>query len=129
MTERKPIVWVAQDHRRLVNGNSVPVHDISPAEQFGEIRYVVDRDIRPWHPTKALPQMREAMSEFHAGKDFLLLLGSPIQLSDLYAMALDKACHDGFTHIRRLYWHNGSRTYVELAVPVRDVVAISWGEW
>ena len=126
MPERTPIVWVAQDHRRIVNGKEVPVHDISPAEKFGQIRYVVSPGIKPWHPTQWLPEMRRAMSEFRADIDYLLLLGSPIHLSDLYAMAVDKALNDEFTHVRRLYWHNGSRQYVEVAVPIRDVTNIDW---
>jgi len=126
MADRKPIVWVTQDHVRIVNGKEVPVHDISPAKEFGEIRYVIGRDVKPWNPTEALPQIRAALADFRADIDYLLLIGSPLQLTDLYAMAIDKAYQDGFSHVRRLYWHNGSRKYVELLVELRQIISLDW---
>lgn len=72
---RKPIVWVAQEG----------VNDYSPAEEFGEVRFITRHDwvkmagsrVNSW----ISEDIREFITQYVPGVDFVVMAGNPIVTS------------------------------------------------
>ena len=122
---QQPIVWVAQQALRKINGELIPAHDTSKADQFGEQRFVVDDRIKPWAPDQAVPAILEAIELYEPTTDHLLLIGSPIICSMLFSAGAFKIAAMGYSHLQLLYWHKREQNYNRILVPVSRLVGIS----
>ena len=114
------VVWLTQIVRRKVNGVWEEIHDTSGAEVYGERRYLLDDPLQPWRPREMAEIIRDKIEEYDPVHDYLLFLGSPICCAVAFAMAVDKARYDEASHIKMLYWHNRSRKYEPIIIPLED---------
>ena len=114
-----PIVWVVQDQKRVINGQLVSTHDTQPAEEHGHREYILDHNVRPWHSEEIVRQCNDRLGEFHADRDFVLLIGSPVSCSIAFAAALRAASLHDASHVRLLYWNSKHRGYEVIPVPAR----------
>lgn len=113
-------VFVVQDHRRYdkATGRFEAVHDLTPAQEYGELRYLLTPTAAPWHPTSVLPDLWAGLKDF-CDSDYLLLTGNPILIGWATAVAADM--NEG--RVKLLQWSGKDRRYtpVESQVfPIAD---------
>ncbi len=110
-------VFVVQDHRRYNrdSGEYESVHDLTPAEEYGEIRYLLTPTAAPWNPSSVLSDLREALADYNSG-DYLLLTGNPILIGWATAIAAD--VNDGYVNL--LQWHGRERKYIPVGAQIFD---------
>lgn len=113
-------VYVVQDHRRYDkdSGQYVPAFDLSPAEEFGQLRYLLSPTAAPWAPESILRDLWAGLKEYRPG-DYLLMVGNPVLCGLATAVAADVA--DG--HVCFLQWNGRERRYTPVEAHVFDVDA------
>lgn len=111
-------VYVVQDHRRYDKdtGQYVSVHDLSPAEEFGELRYLLSPTAAPWKPESILDDLWDGLSDF-GDEDYLLMVGNPV----LCGLATAVACDINDGRIRFLQWNGREHKYTPVEAQVFDV--------
>lgn len=111
-------VYVVQDHRRYDNntGEYVSVHDLSPAEEFGPLRYLLSPTAAPWRPESVLNDLWDGLEGF-GDEDYLLMVGNPV----LCGLATAVACDINRGRIRFLQWNGRERKYTPVEAQVFDV--------
>jgi hypothetical protein len=102
-------VWVVQDH-----GN----HDLTPAEEFGELVRVLPPRATPFEAGVILA-VRAVLARFDARRDWLLLSGNPVLLS---VAAITVAARTG--KLRALQWDRIQRKYLKVEVDVAEVPVV-----
>ncbi|UQS95103.1 hypothetical protein Pam3_32 [Pseudanabaena phage Pam3] len=116
-------VYVVQDHRRYDRdtGQFVPVHDLTPAKQYGELKYLLSPTAAPWNPQSILPELWSGLKNF-CDDDYLLLNGNPILIGWATAVAADY--NDG--SVQLLQWNGKEGRYLPISAqvfPVADETA------
>ena len=111
-------VYVVQDHRRYDKGTGeyVSVHDLSPAEEFGQLKYLLSPTAAPWATESIINDLWEGLDGFRQG-DYLLMIGNPV----LCALAAVVACDITEGRIRFLQWNGRERKYTPVEAQVFDV--------
>lgn len=111
-------VYVVQDHRRYNRdtGEYESVHDLSPAEEFGEVKYLLTPTAAPWSPETVMPELWTGLREF-SDSDYLLLTGNPVLIGWATAIAADT--NDG--RVNLLQWHGRERRYIPVSSQVFEV--------
>lgn len=109
-------VYVVQNalHHDNRTGDLVPKFDYGPAEEFGEIKFLLNDQARPFVLAPIIDELHEKLADFGPG-DYLLLTGNPTLLGLAFAIAADR--NDG--NIKVLQWHGRSGSYN--AIEARDV--------
>lgn len=112
------IVYVVQDHRRYDKdtGAFVPAHDLTPAKEYGELRYLLTPTAAPWRPQNVLPDLWEGLKDF-GDSDYLLLNGNPIFIGWACAVAAD--FNEG--RVKLLQWHGREQRYIPVESQVFPV--------
>lgn len=108
----RPRVFVIHEplRRDRVTGEMYPMHDLTPAAEFGDIRVVLPSANRPpLDPEASLPTLREAMADF-SSDDYLVMVGDMNLVC--WAAALAARSTDGA--IRLLRWDGRGERYVAL---------------
>jgi hypothetical protein len=111
-------VYVVQDSRRYDNetGEYVSVHDLTPATEFGELKYLLTPTAAPWKPESVIADLWEGLETF--GKDdYLLMVGNPV----LCGLATAVAASINFGHIRFLQWNGRQKRYTPVEAQVFDI--------
>jgi hypothetical protein len=81
----------------------VPRYDLSPAEEFGTLQFLLSPVTVPSKPEKTIATLREKLRNF-SDEDYLLLIGSPVFIGWATTIAAD------FNEGRvRLLQYNGSQ--------------------
>jgi hypothetical protein len=72
-------VYVVQDHRRYDKdtGEYVSVHDLSPAEEFGQLKYLLSPTAAPWATESIINDLWGGAGRLPPG-DYLLMVGNPV---------------------------------------------------
>lgn len=111
-------VYVVQDSRRYDNtsGQYVSVHDLSPAEEFGQLKYLLTPTAAPWKPESILDDLWDKLEGF-CDDDYLLMVGNPV----LCGLATAIACDINGGRIRFLQWNGRERRYTPVEAQVFDV--------
>ena len=111
-------VYVVQDHRRYDRdtGEYVSVHDLSPAEEFGRLRYLLSPTAAPWATESIIRDLREGLRGIGRG-DYLLMVGNPV----LCGLATAVACELTGGRIRFLQWNGRERRYTPVEAQVFGV--------
>jgi hypothetical protein len=111
-------VYVVQNtlHKDARTGDLVPKFDYGPAEQYGEIKFLLNDNARPFVLQPIIQELHEKLATF-SDNDYLLLTGNPTLLGLAFAIAADY--NDG--NIKVLQWHGRSGTYT--AIEARDIFA------
>lgn len=110
-------VYVVQDHRRYNRdtGEYESAHDLSPAEEFGELRYLLTPTAAPWAAESILRDLRERLADF-GEEDYLLLNGNPILIGLATAVAADLVGTVTF-----LQWSGKEQRYTPVSAQIFDV--------
>lgn len=111
-------VYIVQDHRRYNRdtGQYEPVHDLTPAEEYGPLKYLLSPTAAPWNPETVMPELWDGLADF-GDADHLLLTGNPILIGWATAVAAD--VNDG--RVNLLQWHGRERRYTPVSAQVFQV--------
>lgn len=109
-------VYVVQDTRRYENGEYVSVHDLTPAQQFGEMVYLLSPTAAPWKPEGIISELWDKLEGF-CDEDFLLMVGNPV----LVGLATAVACDVNKGRVKFLQWHGRSQSYTPVEAQVFEV--------
>ena len=71
---KQPRVFVVQS-QLLKDG--LPKYDLTPAEEYGELVYLLGHGHKPWNTDDVLTSLRDTMHDFDE-HDFLLPIGNPM---------------------------------------------------
>jgi len=103
-------VYVPQNQtKRNEQGQIVPRFDLSPAESFGKIKYILSPTAKPFlsglsdFNPKMLRQLHEGLENFKDG-DYLLLIGNPV----LIGLTASIAAHYNEGNIELLQWNKNA---------------------
>lgn len=108
-------VYVVQEHRRYDRdtGGYIPVHDLSPARQYGELKFLLNPTAGPWQSESIIRDLREGLRDF-TPDDYLLMVGNPVLCSWATAIAAD-IVYDTGQPLKFLQWNGKDHQYVPLA--------------
>jgi hypothetical protein len=100
-----PKVYVIQNHASYdkSTGLMVPRYDLSPAEEFGELEFLLSPVTVPNKPERAIAELRKKLCNF-SDDDYLLLIGNPCFIGWSCTIAAD--INDGKVAMLQ---YNGSR--------------------
>jgi len=108
MNSKNPVVYVVQEAlKKNRDGTVVPRVDLTPAESYGEIQYLL-----AWSDTKKLPidqiiwKLRRALANF-TSNDYILMIGSPTAMWLSGAIAAEN--NEGY--VKTLEWDNNNNCY------------------
>lgn len=111
-------VFVVQDTRRYEAGAYVSAHDLTPAEQYGELIYLLSPTAAPWKPEGIITELWDKLEDF-SDDDYLLMVGNPV----LIGLATAVACDVNKGRVRFLQWHGRSQSYTPVEAQVFDPIA------
>lgn len=104
-------VYVVQDSKHVSNqGRLEPKFDFTPAEEFGELSFLLSPSASPFNLEPVLSELQEKLRGFNDA-DYLLLVGNPVLLGLSVAIAAD--ANEG--RVTMLQWSGAKRRYI----PVR----------
>ena len=113
-------VYVVQNHLRYDpdKGETVPCYDVSPAEKFGELRFLLSPTATLQKPAEAIAKMDMLLNRF-CDDDYLLLIGNPAMIG--WATAIAAAHNEG--RVQTLVWSSRERRYrvVRSLLPIRHL--------
>lgn len=106
------VVYVVQNQTRQnpKTGQLEPKFNLSSAEQFGRMEYLLSPTARPFSPEHAIGEMREKLRNY-TSEDYLLLIGNPCLIGFAVAIAAD--FNDGFVKV--LQWNGVERRYIPIS--------------
>jgi sugar/nucleoside kinase (ribokinase family) len=114
----KPKVYVVQNHLRYDSerGELVPVHNISPAERFGTLTFILNPRATIQRPAEVIAKMDLILAGYR-DEDYLLLIGHPALIG--WATAIAAANNGG--RVNLLVWSSKDRDYspVSAHLPIR----------
>ena len=103
------IVYVVQNQhfndRRT--GQRRPKFDLTPAREYGELRYLLSPEASPSLPRSVIASLQYGLADF-TERDYLLLLGNPCLIGWTVAVAAQKTGGP----VKLLQWHNQSHSYI-----------------
>jgi hypothetical protein len=114
-----PRVFVVQSHNRLDdNGKLTPRYDLTPAEEFGRLEFLLSPSASPFHASAGpnpelgvIGELRAKLSGY-TRDDYLLLVGNPALIG--FAVAVASQYDDG--HVTLLQWDGKNRRYIPIKV-------------
>lgn len=111
---RKPRVFVVQKQLRQDprSGDLVPKFDLSSAEKYGELVYVLSPTAAPWAADSIMADIRDKLEDFQT-TDFLLLIGNPVLIGLVSAVAADMA-----GRVQFLQWSGRQQSYIPVQATV-----------
>ncbi|MBW2636282.1 MAG: hypothetical protein JRC86_01935 [Deltaproteobacteria bacterium] len=101
-------VFVVQNQMRFDHGKNklVPRFDLSSAEQYGELSFLLSPSASPFNPESVLNEMAKRLENF-SSEDHLLLVGNPVLIGMASALAADIA-----GTVQFLQWSGKDRKYI-----------------
>lgn len=109
----KPRIFVVQKTMRwdAGKGELVPKFDLAPAEEYGEIVYLLSPTAAPFNPDTILPELHAKLENI-TEDDYLLLVGNPALIGMVCAIAADysQGCFN------MLQWSGKDRKYLPIRV-------------
>lgn len=109
----KPRVFVVQKTMRwdAQKGELVPKFDLEPAEEYGEVIYLLSPTAAPFNPDTVLPELHQKLESI-TENDYLLLVGNPALIGIVCAIAADYS--QGCFNL--LQWSGKERRYLPIRV-------------
>ena len=106
-----PTVYVVQAQHRFdrTSGSLVPKFDLSPAQRFGELRYLLSPTASPFSSAGVIREMSSALDGYNPSEDSLLLIGNPCLIGFAVALASERS-ETG--RVRMLQWSGKEHAYV-----------------
>ncbi len=87
----------------------VPKFDLTTAEQYGELIFLLPSTASPFSPEGAIDLLHEGLKDFNS-EDYLVLIGNSCFTAWAYTIAMNNN-HDD---VRILQWSSRDRRYVEI---------------
>lgn len=102
-------VFVIQKQHRFdeARGELVPKFDLTSAEKYGEIVYLLSPTASPFHPDPIVAELQEKLDSFD-DDDCLLLVGNPCLIG--FGTAIAASVNEG--RVRLLQWSGQQRAYI-----------------
>lgn len=111
-------VYVVQNHVRFDSGKGelVPVYNISPAERFGKLKFILNPRATLARPEELVAKM-DLILKGYCDEDYLLLIGNPV----LIGLATGIAAAHNSGRLQLLVWSGKDRDYtpVKTFLPIR----------
>ena len=111
------IVYVVQDQQRFDHerGELVPRFDLSSAEKYGELEFLLSPSAAPW-ASASISQELDMVLQHYDDEDYLLLVGNPVLIG--MAVATAAGYNDG--RVRMLQWSGRDERYLSIVaiIPV-----------
>ena len=106
-------VYVVQKTMRwdAPRGELVPKFDLSPAQEYGTLEYLLSPTASPFRPEALLPELHEKLSQF-TEEDYLLLVGNPVLIGLAVCLAADYAGGS----VNLLQWSGKAGKYLPVVV-------------
>lgn len=106
-------VFVVQNQHRWDREREqfVPKFDLTPAEEFGQLTYLLSPTAAPFNPAPVVEELHTKLEAFD-DDDLLLLVGNPVLIGLSVAVAADM--NDG--RVRLLQWSGKDQRYLEIKV-------------
>lgn len=109
-------VYVIQDQQSLNRntGKLEPRFDVTPAKEYGELRYLLSPSARPFNPDHVLEELRVGLKDF-TEDDHVLLIGNPnfmLWIGMLLGPEIDT--------VKTLQWNATEKRYLEIVAQVYD---------
>lgn len=104
-------VYVVQNTHRLNRKTSTlePKYDLSSAEKFGELVFLVSPSAKPFEPQEVIAEMIQKLEHYN-NTDHLLLVGSPALIG--FACSIAASVNAGYISV--LQWDGKSREYTSI---------------
>ncbi|MDX9698658.1 MAG: hypothetical protein RBT55_03710 [Rhodocyclaceae bacterium] len=104
-------VFVVQNQHRWNRDNQrfEPKFDLSPAEEFGELVYLLSPTAAPFRPEPVIEELRAKLADF-GPDDHLLLVGNPVLIG--FAVALAAQSNGG--DVSLLQWSGKDQRYINV---------------
>ena len=108
------IVYVVQRQHKMNHATSTltPKFDLSSAEEYGTLEFLLSPNTRPFKPEKIVSVLREKLQNY-TSDDYLLLIGNPVLIGMTVAVAAD--LNAGYVQV--LQWSN--RKYILIQINMR----------
>ncbi|MGW8178857.1 MAG: hypothetical protein ACWGQW_08865 [bacterium] len=109
-------VFVVQKQMRWdqTKGELVPKFDLSPAEKFGAVTYLLSPTAGPFNPGPIIKELRAKLSDIKS-TDYLLLIGNPCLIGWALAIALK---HTG-GKVNLLQWSGKEQSYLPILTEIK----------
>jgi len=113
-----PKVYVVQSQHKWdkATGTLVPAYDFTPAEEYGEIVYLLKPNAAPFNSAPVIQELTEKLVEMNP-EDFLLLTGNPALIGFACALAADFLGRKD-APLKMLQWHGRDRSYVPITADI-----------
>ncbi len=103
-------VFVVQRATYREGGVLKDKYDLTPAEEFGELSFLLAPDAKPFNPAPIIDELFEKLDGF-SDNDFLICIGNPILLSLAVSVAVD--INEG--RVNLLQWNGRRGAYVPVS--------------
>ena len=102
-------VYVVQNQHRWDRDKQrfEPKFDLTPAEEFGELVYLLSPTAAPFRPEPVIQELREKLKDYREG-DHLLLVGNPV----LIGFAVTVAADANGGRVSLLQWSGKDQRYI-----------------
>jgi len=103
-------VFVVQKQQRWdgAKGELVPKFDLKPAEQYGELVFLLSPTANPWNAARMIAELRTKLATFTA-EDYLLLIGNPVLMGLTVALAAERT-----GRLQLLQWSGKDGKYIRI---------------
>ncbi len=128
MPEVDSTVWVTQQNMRMEDGVLVPVVDLTPATNFGTVKFIMPSSVKPWDFESAQKIAVQSAVDFNPVDDYMILLGPPSRIAMVFAIFLDRAAFMEAHYVNVLHWggrgEKGKYSVIRCGVDL--LCAIDW---
>lgn len=105
-------VFVVQNQHYYdkAEGRLVPKFDLSSAEQYGELIFLLGPGAAPFNPVSPIAELNDKLADY-GDEDYLLLIGNPCLIGWTVAIAADS--NNGFVNL--LQWSGKDQSYIPIS--------------
>ncbi len=116
------VVYAVQNQKRwdAEQGTHVPRFDLSAAQEFGTLRFMLSPTANPFSPGPIIKDLARSLQQFTLD-DYLLLIGNPCLIGWATAMAAYTLEDEG--KLQLLQWNGRERKYVVVEADVLGPLA------
>lgn len=109
-----PRVFVVQDQKKKKNNTLVPKFNLTPAEKYGDLVYLLGPEVKPFKSQEVIAQLHTCLRDVKS-TDYLLLTGNPILIA--WSAAIASFYSGG--QLNYLQWEGSMQKYVVVSGDVK----------
>lgn len=95
----------------------MPVHDLAPAQVFGDVQVLLSPSAMPFGHTEGIVrELHDKLAKFDPAQDWILPMGNPVLIG--WAMAI--ATEYGEGRVRALVWNSRTKRYTPTDAQIFD---------